>query len=543
MMTAMRHLYSKRILQNIISKSLLALGLTTALAAEPATETTATEAKSSQRPNIIIMMLDDLGYSDLGCYGSEIQTPHIDKLAADGVKFNHFYNTAKCHSSRVSLLTGLYSDQAGDDKLTRGTTIASQLKGAGYQTLMVGKWHLTGDPTQFGFNKYFGHLSGATNFFKGDKSFRLNGKPWAEFGEDFYTTDANIKYAKQFLAEQFKADSEKSEKNADSQQPFFLYIAHNAPHYPLHVRKEDFDKYKGIYDKGWDVTRSNRYAKQLKMGLIPKQWQLPPRPKNVPTWENAKEKTWEAERMQAFAGMVDRVDQTTGDLIAFLKKHKKFENTLILICSDNGACPFDRTRGKNLRPWDPKSYWCYDTGWSHVGNTPFRLHKQNQHAGGISSPLIAHWPKGISAKNGSLISDTSHIVDFMPTCLDLARAKYSEKEPLAGRSLLPLLQNKKAKPHDFLFFRFRNNRALIQGDWKIVTHRDSRWELYNLKEDGTEMNDLAKKHPEKVKSMNALWLETAKTKGRLTGKDLKPVSDKNPPLLKKNGTLDKKVKK
>jgi len=481
------------------------------------------------RPNIIIMMLDDLGYADLGCYGSEIKTPHIDKLAKEGIRFRNFHNTAKCHSSRVCLLTGLYSDQAGDKKLDHGVTIAEVLKKAGYSTMMVGKWHLKKEPTDRGFEKYFGHLSGATNYFMGDETFRLNGKPWSDFGKDFYTTDANISFAKRFLTEHLAESPEK---------PFFLYIAHNAPHYPLHVRKEDFLKYEGVYRAGWDKIRAARYRKQLTGGLIPEKWQLSARPKFVPAWDslNAAEKAWETRRMQAFAGMVDRIDQTTGELLAFLKEKKLDKNTLILICSDNGACPFDRTRRRDKEPWDSESFWCYDTGWSHVGNTPFRLHKQNQHGGGINSPLIIHWPQGLK-RPGRITTQRAHIIDFMATCLDLAKASYPTKgvEPLEGLSLLPIIRGKTRKPHDSLFFRFSSNRAIIQGDWKLVTHRMARWELYNIAEDGTELHDLAEKFPEKVQHLSHLWRQLAKGKNRLTGWRVAPVSQKDPPLLLKNG--------
>jgi len=488
---------------------------------------------ADERPNIIIMMLDDLGYSDFGCYGSEIKTPNIDKLAAEGIRFRSFYNTAKCHSSRVSLLTGLYSDQAGDLKMDRGVTIAEVLKPAGYTTAMVGKWHLNKEPTDRGFTKYFGHLSGATNFFKGDDTFRLNGKKWDEFDKNFYTTDANIKYAKQFLAEVITESPEK---------PFFLYIAHNAPHYPLHVRKEDFDKYKGVYEKGWDEIRAKRLAKQKEMKLIPEEWTPAPRPKLVPEWSSLSEadKLKETRRMMAYAGMVDRVDQTTGDLITFLKEKKIYDNTLIMICSDNGACPFDRTKRGEKDPWDADSYWCYDTGWSHVGNTPFRLHKQNQHAGGISSPLIVHWPAKISKEQqGSITAQTGHLIDFMATCVELGKAEYPKVQLYEGLSLVPIIKGEQREPHKDLFFRFSSNRAMIQGDWKLVTHRASRWELYNIAKDGTEMHDLANQYPEKVEELKRLWLKHAKEKGSLKGKDVKPVSGKKPPVLKKKGTPTK----
>lgn len=495
----------------------------------------ASSAQAAERPNIIIMMVDDLGFSDFGCYGSEIETPNIDSLAADGLRFRNFYNTGKCHSSRVSLLTGLYCDQAGSESLSRGVTIAELLGDAGYTTAMVGKWHLSKQPTDFGFQKYFGHLSGATNFFTGDETFRLNGKKWDDFDDDFYTTDANVKWAKTFLDESLTEHPDK---------PFFLYVAHNAPHYPLQAREEDFRKYEKRYTDGWDKLRAARYERQLEMGLIPKQWALSPRPEHVPDWSSLskEDKDWESRRMAAFAGMVDRVDQTTGELVSYLKEKGVFDNTLILVCSDNGACPFDRTRGKQYDTWDPRSYWCYDTGWSHVGNTPFRLHKQNQHEGGISSPLIAHWPAGMKTKPGAITEQPAHLIDFMATCIDLGKTNYPdswpnrELEPLQGISLTPILAGEMRQPHDFFYFHFATNRAIREGKWKVVTHRASQWELYDIEKDGTELNNLADEYPKRVKELSQLWHKTAVETDHLTKKQAQPVSGKKPPLLNKNGT-------
>jgi len=489
---------------------------------------------ADDRPNVVVMMVDDLGYADFGCYGSEIETPNIDALAAGGLRFRNFHNTAKCHSSRVSLLTGLWSDQAEDRGLTRGVTIAQVLQKAGYATLMTGKWHLDDQPTDHGFERYFGHLSGATNFFTGDKTFRLDGEKWNDFGDDFYTTDANIDFAKQFVAESLESDPDK---------PFLLYVAHNAPHYPLQVPEEDFRKYERRYDAGWDAIRQARYRRQLESGLIPDEWALAPRPDLVPAWEelDAKQRDWETRRMATFAGMVDRIDRTTGELVDFLKEKGEYENTLILICSDNGACPFDRTRGAEFEPWDPRSYWCYDTGWSHVGNAPFRLHKQNQHEGGISSPLIAHWPAGLTAEPGSITPQVGHLVDFMATAIDLAGTEYpsewpdTELEPLQGKSLVPILKGETREPHDFLFFRYEHNRALRRGDWKIVNHRGSRWELYDLETDGTELHDRAADRPELVEELASIWHKTAVDLGHLPPKLTQPVSDHAPPRLLKDG--------
>ena len=496
-------------------------------------------AFAADRPNIVLIMVDDLGYSDFGCYGSEIETPHIDALANEGLRFSRFYNTAKCHSSRVSLLTGLYCDQAGSAKLSRGVTIPEVLGKAGYSTAMVGKWHLDKQPTDRGFGKYFGHLSGATNFFTGDDTFRLNGEPWDDFGDDFYTTDAFTDYARRFVGEMLTESPDK---------PFFLYIAHNAPHYPLHVREEDYRKYENRYDEGWDKMREARYQRQLESGLIPEEWALSPRPVNVPAWDNLsdEEKDWESRRMAAFAGMVDRVDQKTGELIDFLKEKGVYDNTLIMLCSDNGACPFDRTQGKEFEPWDPKSYWCYDTGWSHVGNTPFRLHKQNQHEGGISSPMIAHWPAGMSAEKGSITDQPAHLIDFMATAIDLGKTEYPESwpgielEPLQGKSLAPVFAGETREPHELLYFHFSDNRAIRQDNWKLVTHKASQWELFDIEKDGTELNDLADQHPDKVKTLSALWHETAGKVDHLKGKQVKEVSGKTPPRLAKDGRQEKK---
>ena len=454
-------------------------------------------ACQAQRPNIVLIMADDLGFSDLGCYGSEIQTPNLDRLAKNGLRFSQFYNTAKCHSSRVSLLTGLYCDQAGSGSLSRGATIAEVLKPAGYSTWMSGKWHLSKQPTDFGFQRYWGHLSGACNFFTGDNSFRLNGKDWpipqSLNGKPFYTTHAITDFALDFIKEG-EIDS--------SSDPFLLYVAYNAPHYPLHAPKKDVLKYNGKYDAGWDQLRQTRYAKQLTTGLIPRKFKLSPRADHVPAWDSIKEseKSWEADRMEVFAAMIDVMDQNIGRLIDDLKKRKVFDNTLFLFCADNGGCPFERTQGRNLKPWDPKSYWTYDASWAQASNTPFRLYKQNQHEGGISSPLIVHWPEGLKTKPGSITRQPGHLIDFMATFIELSGAKYPKQvgeriiDPLEGKSLVPIIQGKERAGHENLYFHFGTDRALRQGKWKLVSAKGGKWELYDLEKDRTELNDLSSKY-------------------------------------------------
>jgi arylsulfatase A-like enzyme len=400
---------------------------------------------ADKRPNIVLIMADDLGFADLGCYGSEIETPILDGLASNGLRFTQFYNTAKCYSSRVSLLTGLYCDQAGSEKLSRGATIAEVLGKAGYFTAMSGKWHLSKQPTDFGFQRYWGHPSGATNFFTGDDTFRLNGEEWKVpkelNGRPFYTTNAITDFALDFLEE---ATTKQKDK------PFLLYVAYNAPHYPLQAPEEDVKKYDGKYDKGWDEIRKARYQQQRDTSLLLANAKLSPRAPHVPAWNTlpSEEKQWEADRMEVFAAMVDILDRNVGRITGYLKEKDLMDNTLFLFCADNGGCPFERTKGKDKKPWNPASYWTYDASWAQASNTPFRLYKQNQHEGGISSPLIVHWPKGLKTTPGSVTRQPGHLVDLMATFMDVGKARYPanigarKMDPLQGKSLLPILQGK-----------------------------------------------------------------------------------------------------
>lgn len=483
-----------------------------------------TAAQTPPRPNVVVILADDLGFADLGCYGSEIETPSLDALAAQGLRFTQFYSTAKCHSSRVALLTGLYCDQAGGAALSRGATLAEVLGSAGYGTAMVGKWHLEGQPTEFGFQRYWGHLSGATNYFRGDASFRLDGERWkvpaTHNGAPFYTTVANVDFAIDFLAEA-----------SGRPDPFLLYVAFNAPHYPLQAPEAAVKKYAGRYDAGWDALRRRRHAKQLAMGLLPEKWQLSPRPAHIPAWDSLEEaeRRWESDRMAVFAAMVDVLDQNVGRLVQWLAAHDKLDDTLILFCSDNGACPFERTRGRYQKPWDPESYWTYDVGWAHVGNTPFRLYKQNQHEGGIASPLIVHWPKGLRTQPGAITDQPAHLIDVMATCVELAAARYPQRvgerqvDPLQGRSLVPIFRGELREPHPELYFHFGGDRALRQGSWKLVSAKLGRWELYDLDADRTELHDLAASDPERVTSMSAEWFRFATQVERLPSNELTPV--------------------
>lgn len=458
---------------------------------------------SSERPNIVVIMVDDLGFSDIGCYGGEIETPNLDRLAANGLRFSQFYNTAKCHSSRVSLLTGQYCIAAGDVALTHAVTSAEVLQKAGYFTAMTGKWHLKKEPTDFGFQHYWGHLSGACNFFKGDSTFRLNGTPWQIPKTDFYTTVANVDFALKFLEESRKA-----------KDPFYLYLAFNAPHAPLHALPEDYAKYKGRYNAGWDKIRDTRIAKQKELGLLPKDLSPSPRPLHVREWGKIVpwQQKYEINRMVTLAAMIDRVDQEIGRLVEDLEKNKQLHNTLILFVSDNGACPYDRRKPLlNVEPTNGNTFLADSTGWAWARNSPFRYYKQNQFEGGISSPGIAHWPAGLKTKPGGISHTPVHLIDVLPTLAQVANAKipktHSRRElhPVSGTSFAPIFEDRLISRKTPLHFQFAKDFALRDGKWKAVSFKGEEWELYDLSSDRTELTNLAKKHPDLLRKMIAQW--------------------------------------
>ncbi len=532
------------------------------------------------RPNIVLILADDLGYSDLGCYGGEIKTPNLDRLAAGGIRFKQFYNTTRCCPSRASINTGLYPHQAGiggmdgnhpnnlgyEGFLTdRCVTTAEVLKAAGYRTYMTGKWHMGNveTPIERGFDEYFGlyrgHSSsmydpGAHVRFPADRPLR----PYRK-GE-YYATDVFTDYALDFLAESRKLDAD------GKRPPFFLYIAHTAPHFPLHAPKEEIDKYAETYLQGWDKMREARYARMLEMGVIDGNVKLTPLsevPKNwvnVQTgWADKKNPAWDtidadrradlARRMAIFAAMVDRMDQNIGRVIADLEKNGDLDNTLILFLSDNGACAewdpwgFDKNsgpqnvlhKGEELENMGrPGTYHSTGSGWANAANTPWRLYKHYVHEGGIRTPLIAHWPKGIERK-GAFESSVGHIVDFMPTFLELAGATYPKERkgtpviPLEGRSLLPAFQGRQNNPRT-LFWEHENNRGVREGDTKLVwVGERAVWELYDLKSDPSELNDLAEKRSETVAKMAEAWENWAE-KSLVRKKDERIKADKTPGL-------------
>ena len=457
----------------------------------------------SERPNVLVMMVDDLGWSDLGCYGSEIETPHLDELAASGVRFTQFYNTAKCAESRATLLSGRYHGDVDRDNLANCWTIGEAMRTAGYFTIMTGKWHLNEQPTDRGFDRYWGHLSGATDFFAGDDTFRLNGEPWSDFDDDFYTTDADIDWAIRFLGEA-----------RESKKPWLTYIAFNAPHYPLQAPQEDVEKYRERYTAGYHAIQQARLAKQKSLGLVDAETELPPWPKNAKRWNELydSERFHETLRMATFAGMVDHVDQAVGRLLEDLRQHDELDNTLILFVSDNGGCPFDRNHNLDRQPWEAHSHWTYDTRWAHVSNTPWREFKRDQHEGGISSPMIAHWPRGLAVKEGSLVPAVSHLVDIMPTLLEVAGQPYPDEfggeplGPLRGRSMLPLLRGEVPSDRRQLLFDWQHQHvALRDGKYKLVAIDAGPWELYDIDADRQELSDLSESEPELRQRMIDAW--------------------------------------
>jgi len=486
-------------------------------------------ACGSEKPNILIVLTDDLGFSDIGCYGGEIETPVLDRLAANGLRFSQFYNTAKCHSSRVSLLSGRWCRQAGDESLARAVILPEVLGPAGYFTAMSGKWHLSKQPTDFGFERYFGHLSGACSFFRGDNTFRLNGKRWQVPDEGFYTTIAKVDFALDFIAEA-----------RNEQKPWLLYLAFNAPHAPIHPLREDYEKYRSRYTDGWDEIHAGRIARQKELGLLKQNAEIPPRPDHIPAWAGLTPeiREWESRRMAGYAGMIDRVDQELGRLVADLEQAGELDNTLIMFFSDNGACPYDRHNiAPEEEPYNPRTRWSDSTGWAWARNTPYRFYKQNQFEGGIATPAVFHWPAGLKTEAGSIDATPAHLVDLLPTVAELAGAEIPETfpgrepTPLAGVSLAPIFAGGRIETRPPIHFLFGQDRALRDGDWKLVSFRGRPWELYHISEDLAEVHDLAAEHPDRVGRMAAEWHRMTRDVLMAPSQEQRPVSDAAKPQI------------
>jgi arylsulfatase A-like enzyme len=531
------------------------------------------ENRQVQKPNILVILSDDMGYSDIGCFGSEINTPNLDRLAKNGVRFTQFYNTARCSPSRASLLTGLYPHQAnmghlssenynepgyGDDLSNNSVTLAQVLKMNGYATYMTGKWHLAkemtqnGDrsnwPCQRGFDRFFGTLNGSGSYY--DPGTLVSNNTFIPPGKDFYYTNAISDSTVKFIRQHPKG------------KPFFFYVAYTAAHWPLHAPEKEVARYKGKYDIGWDSLRILRFNKLKQLGIISSQCQLSKRSVEVPAWKDEPMKAWQVRRMEVYAAMIDVMDQGIGRIISALEEKGELENTVIMYMQDNGGCAEPQgsdkpeipltAEQKVLKPFSydaisqekrtvytrdgrfvrsgqgvmagPADTWmAYGPEWANVSNTPYRLYKQWVHQGGIATPLIVHWPKGIRSK-GLITNQLSHLIDIMPTCLDITGSNYPEQfdghsvQPFVGISLVPAFKNKPVQ-REFLFWEHSANRAIRTGNWKLVARvknqkkftpeDENAWELYDLEKDPSETINLATTYPEKVKELSARWEKEA----------------------------------
>jgi len=469
------------------------------------------EQKEHTTPNVLVVLLDDMGFSDLGCFGGEIETPTVDNLAEKGLRFCNFHNNAKCEPSRTSLVSGLYCYQAGNISLRNAATFADVAKSKGYYTFATGKWHLEDHPMDRGFDRYFGFLEGACSYFTGNSNFVLNRDKF-DTPDDFYTTNYIMNYSLEFIEEA---------KNAN--KLFLGYIAFNAPHSPLHAPKEVVGKYYRIYKDGWDKLREKRYKQMIKSGVIMENSKLSPRPDFIPAWKELSKdrKAFEIYRMATYAACIDMVDQNMARLVDYLKENDLFENTAILFMSDNGASPFERTNGAMYPSWDSRSRYHAGVAWAWVSNTSFRWFKQNQHEGGISAPFLAHYPNGINKMSGKVNHELSHFIDIMPTIVELIGGDYPkeirdhEVVPVEGISLVSAFKGKPIAPRDYLYQQWHTNRALFKGDYKISSFRANEWELYNIVEDRSELKNLAKEKPELLHEMVKTWRDIAKNKDHL----------------------------
>ncbi len=523
------------------------------------------------RPNIVLIMADDMGYTDIGCYGSEIRTPTLDRLAERGVRFTQFYNTSRCCPTRASLLTGLYSHQAGIGLMTndrghdayrgdlnrRCVTIAEVLREVGYRNYISGKWHVTRHiaptgpkhnwPIQRGFDHFYGTIIGAGSFYDPatlcrDNQYITPDNDAAYRPDRFYYSDAISDNAVTFLVDHYRDHRD---------TPFFLYVSYTSAHWPMHAFEEDISKYKGVYDEGYEPIRAERYRQAKQLGVVEDQWAMSP---GARTWISAKHKPWEIRNMEVYAAMVERMDLGIGRIVQELGRQQALENTIVLYLQDNGGCAegfgrrsnAEQAKDFNFKPFGPNdlqskiwppmqtrdgrfvrtgpetmpgaedTFIAYGTGWANVSNTPFRGYKHDGHEGGISSPLIVHWPEGIaSERRGAIVHNPAHLIDMMPTFVEVAKAQYPTVfadqaiEPMEGISLLPAIAGGDFKREKPLCFEHHGNLALRDGRWKIVSayraKRPIKWELYDMQVDRTELNDLASRYPEKTRQLANKW--------------------------------------
>lgn len=505
--------------------------------------------QEAKRPNIVLIFADDLGYADLGAYGSKINTPNLDKLADNGIKFTQFYNGARCCPSRASLLTGLYGHQAGVGQMVyqndgpgylgyineQSVTLAEVLKSAGYKTLMTGKWHVGHKegqwPTDRGFDRFYGIHKHVDSYYKALKGCEVylddslliaaNETPVNHLNpeQEWYTTDVFTDYAIEFIKEE-----------PEDEKPFFLYLAYNAPHFPLEAPLEDIKKYEGTYMEGWDKRRKEKLERMKQMGVLPAGTELSPSENAI--WdtipvEDKKELDF---RRAIYAAQIDRMDQNIGRLISHLKETGSLDNTLIMFLSDNGSSAeagteenmygmnWPENQRDNFEEWRKKGGWSVSQGraWANLSNTPFRLYKRWTHEGGISTPFIAHWPEVIKQK-GTITDQLGHIIDIMPTLVEATGAKYPDRykgntiTPQEGRSLMPIFQGEQREEHEAVFWSHMGNNAVRMGKWKLVlAHGGEGWQLYDMSVDRAELNDLASENPAMVDKLQSYYDAWAK---------------------------------
>lgn len=475
------------------------------------------------RPNFLLIVADDLGFSDLGCYGGEIQTPNLDRLAAEGLRFSQFYNNAVCVPTRASLLTGLYPRGERFRLSSNMVTLAEALRAAGYQTALSGKWHLGAEaphrPMDRGFEEFYGLADGCCNYFDPSlrdppyeggrvRNFFHNDQRVTHFPADYYTTDAFTDHAIATLR-----------RFAKTGRPFFLHLAYTAPHSPIQARPEDIAKYTNHYQPGWDALREKRRARQATLKLFPREWPPAARDPKVYDWSTANQ-PWESLRMAVYAAMVDRMDQGIGRVLRTLRELNLETNTVVFFLSDNGSNSEEADGRDTAQTPGPKTSYTYvGPAWAWVHNTPFRRYKTWAYEGGIATPFIVRAP-GIT-KPGALTHQMGHVMDIMPTCLEMANVPWPrtfngvETLPPEGRSLLPVLNGGTRAGPETLFWGQLGNRAVRQGRWKLVWDSETkRWELYDMETDRTERNDVAARHPDTVRELAAAWERWAKQVGR-----------------------------
>ena len=505
-----------------------------------------------KKPNIVLILADDMGFSDIGCYGSEIHTPNIDRLAENGVRFTQFYNNARCCPSRASLLTGLYPHQAGLGNMAGAkksapgytgelnnncVTIAEVLKAGGYNTYMAGKWHVANSvdgtdrhnwPLNRGFDRFFGTIRGGGNYYNPLGLFSDDDP--VEADSNFYYTDRISDNSRKFILEH----------NKSKDNPFFLYVSYTSPHWPLHAPDSMILKYSGNYNGGWDSLRVERLNRQIEMGIFPKGFVMSEGDPEVQAWDTTADKKWQVRRMEVYSAQVEAMDRGIGQIVEAIESVGQLKNTVIIFLSDNGACaeklapetknqlikligsdetkygqPIDFCNNPSIMPGGESTFQSVGIGWASAQNTPFRLYKHFVHEGGISTPLIVQWPDKIKDR-GKLINQPGMLMDIMATCVSVSGSTYPEQynginiKPIEGYDLMPLILHGEKTRREVMCWEHEKNKAVRLGNWKLVLmKKKGKWELYNVDNDRIESNDLSEKHPDIVNALSLKWEEWA----------------------------------